>query len=145
MCTVVSPSARVTVAPSRPIKHQPPLPPSRPRRIALKFYDVPLAGKEYEDVRAGALWLRERMGAEVQIGIKGLSYGGLNTLQAIARDSGLFAAGAANAPVFNWRTCLSGPLTGGPTSTETGGQYLFPGGTPTGYGFRQLQVRCQSL
>ena len=80
------------------------------------------------------------MGDEARIGIKGLSYGGLNVLQAIARDSDLFAAGAANAPVFNWLSVMSGPLLGGPTSTETGGQYLFAGGTPTGYGFRQLQV-----
>ena len=32
------------------------------------------------------------------IGIYGLSYGGLNTLQALARDSDKFSVGVANAP-----------------------------------------------
>ena len=37
-----------------------------------------------------------------RVGIYGLSYGGLNTMQALTRNSDVFAAGVANAPVFNW-------------------------------------------
>jgi len=42
------------------------------------------------------LWILKR------IGIHGLSYGGLNCLQALSRNSDVFVAGVANAPVFNW-------------------------------------------
>lgn len=61
-----------------------------------------LGGAEYGDVRAGAQWLQQHYPAGTNIGIHGLSYGGLNCLQAMARDPDLFAAGVANAPVFNW-------------------------------------------
>ena len=37
-----------------------------------------------------------------KVGIWGLSYGGLNVLQAIARDSDMFAAGVSIAGIFNW-------------------------------------------
>lgn len=55
---------------------------------------------------AGARWLASaasglRVDPE-RIGIHGLSYGGLNTMQALTRNSDVFAAGVANAPVFNW-------------------------------------------
>jgi dipeptidyl aminopeptidase/acylaminoacyl peptidase len=55
-------------------------------------------------VKAGALWLSDNLPAidAHRIGVHGLSYGGINTLQALARDSAIFAAGVANAPVFNW-------------------------------------------
>merc|ERR1719331_3474255 len=45
-------------------------------------------GREYEDVRSAALWLRNQSAVdEGRVGVWGLSYGGLNALQAIARDS----------------------------------------------------------
>jgi len=62
-----------------------------------------LGAKEYLDVKAGALWLQSQSIVKIgNIGIYGLSYGGLNTLQALARDSDIFVAGVASAPVFNW-------------------------------------------
>lgn len=51
----------------------------------------------------GNKWLATQNFVNPQsIGIHGLSYGGLNCLQALSRNSDLFVAGAANAPVFNW-------------------------------------------
>ena len=52
-------------------------------------------GREYEDVRSAALWLRNQSAVdEGRVGVWGLSYGGLNALQAIARDSKtIFAVG----------------------------------------------------
>ncbi len=61
-----------------------------------------LGGAEYGDVRAGAKWLQQHYPPGTNIGVHGLSYGGLNCLQAMARDPDLFSAGVANAPVFNW-------------------------------------------
>jgi dipeptidyl aminopeptidase/acylaminoacyl peptidase len=66
-------------------------------------------GAEYLDVKAGAEWLAALPSQDVdpaRIGIHGLSYGGLNALQGLCRDAGLFAAGVANAPVFNWVSTL---------------------------------------
>eukprot|EP00656_Telonema_subtile_P018189 TRINITY_DN19802_c0_g1_i1.p1 TRINITY_DN19802_c0_g1~~TRINITY_DN19802_c0_g1_i1.p1 ORF type:complete len:840 (+),score=100.20 TRINITY_DN19802_c0_g1_i1:121-2520(+) len=60
---------------------------------------------EYEDVTAGRLFL-DNLTDSGRVGIHGLSYGGLNCLQALARDSDLFKAGACNAPVFNWVSSL---------------------------------------
>ena len=60
---------------------------------------------EYEDVRAARTWL-EATRRPSFVGIHGLSYGGLNCLQALSRDSDKFSAGACNAPVFNWITEL---------------------------------------
>ena len=37
-----------------------------------------------------------------RVALYGLSYGGLNTLQGLTRNSDVFAAGVANAPVFNF-------------------------------------------
>ena len=56
---------------------------------------------EYDDVRAGRAWLRAQF-APSAVGIFGLSYGGLNCLQAMSRDPADYKAGACNAPVFNW-------------------------------------------
>lgn len=59
--------------------------------------------KEYLDVLGGNLWLTKQSYVDPRrIGIHGLSYGGLNCLQALSRDSSRFAVGVANAPVFNW-------------------------------------------
>lgn len=52
-------------------------------------------------MKAGALYLQKLPGVG-KIGIHGLSYGGLNAMQAVSRDSALFAASVANAPVVNW-------------------------------------------
>jgi len=68
---------------------------------------------EYEDIRAGRAWLRKQwririptanspQAKEPAVGIFGLSYGGLNCLQALSRDPSDYHAGACNAPVFNW-------------------------------------------
>jgi dipeptidyl aminopeptidase/acylaminoacyl peptidase len=49
---------------------------------------------EYQDVRAAGLYLQTRADVDpARIGIWGLSYGGLLTAQALARDSDLFVAG----------------------------------------------------
>ena len=63
-----------------------------------------LGGSEYTDVLAGALWLKNNYPSGMKIGIHGLSYGGLNVLQAMARNPEIFSVGIANAPVFNWIT-----------------------------------------
>jgi len=58
---------------------------------------------EYLDVLGGNRWLSSQKFVDPKrIGIYGLSYGGLNALQALSRNSDVFAAGVANAPVFNW-------------------------------------------
>ncbi len=50
---------------------------------------------EYQDVLAGAKYLQERADVDSKrIGIWGLSYGGLLTSQALARNSDIFVAGA---------------------------------------------------
>ena len=60
-------------------------------------------GAEYGDVLAAGLYARTIPGVDAsRIGIYGLSYGGINTLQALSRNSDVFAAGVANAPVYNW-------------------------------------------
>jgi len=63
-------------------------------------------GREYMDVRAAALFLATHAAAVVdpqRIGIWGISYGGLNALQAIARDSQtVFAAGVSSAGILNF-------------------------------------------
>jgi dipeptidyl aminopeptidase/acylaminoacyl peptidase len=67
-------------------------------------------GVEYEDVRAARTWL-EATRRPSFVGIHGLSYGGLNCLQALARDSPSYAAGACSAPVFNHVTASDGPFS----------------------------------
>lgn len=58
---------------------------------------------EYGDVLAANKYLANQSFVDAaHIGIYGLSYGGLNTLQALTRNSDVFAAGVAVAPVFNW-------------------------------------------
>jgi dipeptidyl aminopeptidase/acylaminoacyl peptidase len=68
-------------------------------------------GLEYEDVRAARAWLEKTLHPSA-VGIHGLSYGGLNCLQALARDSASYAAGACTAPVFNHVTSSDGPFLG---------------------------------
>lgn len=61
----------------------------------------PRGALEYDDVRAGRAWLDKQLAPD-RVGIFGLSYGGLNCLQALSRDPIDYAAGVCNAPVFNW-------------------------------------------
>ena len=53
-----------------------------------------VGASEYQDVKAGALWLAKQSNIDAgRIGIYGGSYGGFLTAMALARDSKLFAAG----------------------------------------------------
>ena len=74
-----------------------------------KFRNPPHAGwhggSEYQDVLAGAKWLQKQSYvASNRIGIYGLSYGGLLTALALARNSDVFKAGADFAGVHDWAT-----------------------------------------
>lgn len=63
---------------------------------------------EYQDVVAGADYLRSRPDVDPhRIGIYGLSYGGLLTSQALARNSDLFAAGIDYAGVHLYGSSLN--------------------------------------
>jgi len=62
---------------------------------------------EYQDIRAAGEYLRDRADVDPeQIGLWGLSYGGILTAQGLARDSDLFAAGADIAGVHFWGDSL---------------------------------------
>lgn len=62
---------------------------------------------EYQDVLAGARLLRARRDVDrKRIGIYGLSYGGYLTALALARDSAIFAAGADQSGVADWRAII---------------------------------------
>jgi dipeptidyl-peptidase 4 len=62
---------------------------------------------EYQDVVAGAKYLQSRPDVDpARIGIYGLSYGGLLTAQALARNSDIFAAGVDYAGVHLYGTSL---------------------------------------
>jgi len=72
------------------------------------FYEPPkrgmLGASEYQDVLAGARVLAARHDVDPKhIGIYGLSYGGYLTALALARNSDIFAAGADQAGVHDWR------------------------------------------
>ncbi len=62
---------------------------------------------EYQDVLAGGRYLQSRPDVDAQrVGIWGLSYGGLLTAQALARNSDVFAAGVDMAGVHLWGSSL---------------------------------------
>ncbi len=62
-------------------------------------------GSEYQDVLAGAKWLQKQPYINAnRIGIYGLSYGGLLTALALARNSDVFKVGADFAGVHDWPT-----------------------------------------
>jgi len=62
---------------------------------------------EYQDVLAGALYLQQRPDVDPsRVGIWGLSYGGLLTAQALARNSDIFVAGADLAGVHLYGNSL---------------------------------------
>lgn len=82
-------------------------------------------GSEYSDIRASWSYLSSLSSLvdHNSIGIHGLSYGGLNCLQALARDSPKFRAGVANAPVLN-HVSLARFYSGADTGTY-GGHFDF--------------------
>jgi dipeptidyl aminopeptidase/acylaminoacyl peptidase len=62
---------------------------------------------EYQDVVAGAKYLQSRADVDPErVGIWGLSYGGLLTAQALARNSDIFKAGVDLAGVHLWGSSL---------------------------------------
>ena len=64
-------------------------------------------GSEYQDVLAGAKWLQKQSYVDPnRIGIYGLSYGGLLTALALARNSDVFKVGADFAGVHDWATAF---------------------------------------
>ena len=80
-----------------------------------EFQHPPRAGSrgaaEYQDVRAAGEFLRSLPEVDPQrIGIYGGSYGGYLTALALARDSGLFAAGVDIHGVHNWTSERARPL-----------------------------------
>ena len=71
------------------------------------FREAPNCGlegaAEYQDVLAGAAYLRSRPEVDPErVGAWGLSYGGLLTALALARDSGIFKVGVDMAGVHDW-------------------------------------------
>lgn len=63
-----------------------------------------LGEQELKDQLAGVAWLRAQPWVDPErIGIYGWSYGGTMTLNAMLRSPGAYAAGAAVAPVTDWR------------------------------------------
>jgi dipeptidyl-peptidase-4 len=67
-----------------------------------------LGNSEYQDVVAGAEYLRSRPDVDSKhLGIYGLSYGGLLTAQALARNSDIFAAGIDYAGVHLYGSSLN--------------------------------------
>lgn len=76
-----------------------------------EFRNAPNMGRngnsEYQDVLAAGEYLRDHPNVDPsRIAIWGLSYGGILTAQALARDSELFAAGADLAGVHFWGESL---------------------------------------
>lgn len=69
----------------------------------------PRGASEYQDVLAAQAWLAARGDVDARrIGIYGGSYGGFLTATALARDSGLFAAGVDRHGVHDWRESAKG-------------------------------------
>lgn len=64
-------------------------------------------GSELNDIRAAALYLRDRADVDAsRVGVWGHSYGGFMTALGLANLSDLLAAGADFAGVHNWRSLL---------------------------------------
>ena len=73
----------------------------------------PWGASEYQDVKAGAEYLRTLPDVDgARIGIWGGSYGGFLTAMALARDSDLFAAGVDMHGVHDWTTDMDRRLSG---------------------------------
>jgi len=80
------------------------------------FRIPPNAGRkgasEYQDVVAGARYLQSRAEVDAEkIGIWGLSYGGLLTAMALARNSDIFKAGVDLAGVHDWSARGAGTMS----------------------------------
>lgn len=72
---------------------------------------------EYQDVLAGANYLRERDDVDItKIGLWGGSYGGYLTALGLARNSDIFATGVDFHGVHDWSARVAG--AGGPTVTQ---------------------------
>ena len=87
------------------------------------FREAPRIGwfgaSEYQDVLAGAASLRARQDVDrKRLGIYGLSYGGYLTALALARNSDIFAAGADQAGISDWRAFFDAQY-GHPVGTVT--------------------------
>ena len=66
--------------------------------------DLALGAKQLPDQLAGLAWLKRQPWVDpARIGIWGWSYGGYMTIYALTHAPGAFAAGAAVAPVTDWR------------------------------------------
>jgi dipeptidyl-peptidase-4 len=66
--------------------------------------DLALGSKQLPDQLAGVRWIKSQPWADPErIGIWGWSYGGYMTAYALTHSPGTFAAGAAVAPVTDWR------------------------------------------
>ena len=96
-------------------------------RRSRAFTD-PIRGRlgevEVRDQLAGARWLQAQPGIDAKrIGVFGWSYGGYMTLMMLAKGSDVIAAGAAVAPVTDWRlydTCYTERYLGTPQSNGRG-------------------------
>ena len=81
-------------------------------RGAAEYADVAAAARVLRGLNASSPPLR---GAVRRLGAWGVSYGGLNALQAVARDSRLFDAAVSSAGIFNFVSALR-------YATDTGGK-----------------------
>jgi dipeptidyl aminopeptidase/acylaminoacyl peptidase len=73
---------------------------------------------EYQDVLAGGHWLQKQPEVDPnRIGIYGLSYGGLLTALALARNSDVFKAGVDFSGVHNWATLFDAGARGAVVGT----------------------------
>ena len=79
---------------------------------------------EVQDQLAGVRWLQQQPWIDARrIGVFGWSYGGYMTLMLLAKGSDVIAAGAAVAPVTDWRlydTCYTERYLGTPQSNVRG-------------------------
>lgn len=71
--------------------------------------DRRMGGPEVEDQLAGVAWLRRQPFVDpARVGVTGWSYGGYMTLRLLTAPNSPFAAGAAGAPVTDWRAYDTG-------------------------------------
>jgi dipeptidyl-peptidase-4 len=93
-----------------------------------RAFTNPIRGRlgeiEVHDQLAGARWLQGQPWIDAKrIGVFGWSYGGYMTLMMLAKGSDVIAAGAAVAPVTDWRlydTCYTERYLGTPTDNGQG-------------------------
>ncbi len=86
--------------------------------LSINYRSGIMYGHDFRDVLAGARLLRARRDVDSKrLGIYGLSYGGYLTALALARNSDIFAAGADQAGVSDWRTLIDFWNGGKPVGT----------------------------